>query len=285
MTGNERKAFTLIELLVVIAIIALLLSIILPALKSAKRFATAAVCLANENQLGTSYYLYAGDNDSLIPDGDTSDQTGINAGFETYGSVRVHCWVGKPMDINKNASNDSLEDKIRGFEAGSLWPYVRAPKVYHCPGDDRFTKTDPTVGMLGYRTYSIGSPLSQRPSNNPGEGAVKIRKMSEFVNPSGKIIFLEEAEREKGVNDRTWNMHLTNEYWVDPFAIIHNDSSTFVFADGHADRHKWLQKTTRWMAEEGVKGVAADALDPPGTFDDWNWFKKVYIPGRKPAGI
>ncbi|MCE5185838.1 MAG: prepilin-type N-terminal cleavage/methylation domain-containing protein [Planctomycetaceae bacterium] len=281
---KKPAAFTLIELLVVIAIIALLLSIIIPSLKNAKRYAAAAVCLANEAQLGKAYMLYAEDNDSQLADGDTSDQIGAMAGFETYGTVKVHCWVGQPMNAARAVSNISLADKIRGFEIGSLWPYIMAPKAYHCPADNRSNTIDSTVGMLGYRTYSIGKPLSRRPSSNPGENDVEIHKFSEFVNPSGKIIFLEEAEKERGWNHRTWNMNLVSPTWTDPFAIFHNDSSTFVFADGHADRHKWLEQQTRDMAEAGVKGWSAK--DPKtGTTYDWDWFKKVYIPGRKPSTI
>jgi prepilin-type N-terminal cleavage/methylation domain-containing protein/prepilin-type processing-associated H-X9-DG protein len=285
---NKRSAFTLIELLVVIAIIALLLSIIIPSLKNAKRFAAAAVCLSNEAQLIKAYILYAGDNDSLIADGDTSDQTGVNAGYENYTrdgrTVRVHCWVGRPMNDARAASNTSVEDKIRGFEAGCLWPYIEAPKAYHCPADNRFLTTT-NVGMLGYRTYSLGKPLSKRPSGNPGEMAVEISRISQFVNPSDKIVFLEEGERVQGWNHRTWNMNLLEPIWVDPFAIFHNDSSTFAYADGHADRHKWVQKTTKLMAAEGAKGWRADLHDAPGTYEDYNWFKSSYIPGRKPGSI
>lgn len=294
MHAHKRRAFTLIELLVVIAIIALLMAVIVPALRKAKELAAAAVCLANQSQLGKAYMLYCGDNDSCIPDGDTSDRTGTEAGYETYNrsalgessEYRVHCWVGRPMDENRLPSNDSLADKVRGFQAGSLWSYLEAPKVYHCPADNRSNTIDPSVGMLGYRSYSIGKVLSKRFDGTiTAEVRCEISKLSQFVSPGNKIVFLEEAEREYGWNHRTWNMDLESPRWGDPFAIFHNDSSTFVFADGHADRHKWLQKTTKWMAEEGVKDVDADELDPPGTYMDYNWFKKVYIPGRRPPGI
>ena len=49
---NKRKAFTLIELLVVIAIIALLMAILMPALRSAKNQARAVICKSNLNQWG-----------------------------------------------------------------------------------------------------------------------------------------------------------------------------------------------------------------------------------------
>lgn len=285
---RKRPAFTLIELLVVIAIIALLMSVIVPSLKNAKRYAASAACLANQSQLAKSYFLYAEDHQALIPDGDTSDRLGTDAGYERYtrpeGSVRVHCWVGQPMDESGAFSNKSLDDKIRGYKVGSLWPYIEAPKAYNCPADKRFTETNSAGEMLGYRSYSIGKPLSKRHPGNPGEVDCEISKTSQFVTPSSKIIFLEEAERERGWNHRTWNMDLVNPNWTDPFSINHNDSSTFSFADGHADRHKWLEQQTRDMAEAGEKNWSA--IDPrTKTYEDWLWMKKAYMPGRKPASV
>jgi prepilin-type N-terminal cleavage/methylation domain-containing protein len=53
-----RKAFTLIELLVVVAIIALLLAIIMPALKKAKAYSLKAICKSNNHQLGITFGNY-----------------------------------------------------------------------------------------------------------------------------------------------------------------------------------------------------------------------------------
>ena len=63
----RARAFTLIELLVVIAIIALLVSILLPSLKSAKDLARSASCLSNLRTLGLAMHTYIGESMEEIP--------------------------------------------------------------------------------------------------------------------------------------------------------------------------------------------------------------------------
>jgi len=64
---DRRNAFTLIEVLVVIAIIALLMSILMPALSRAKDQARAAICLSNLHQWGVVCGMYTGDNKNQMP--------------------------------------------------------------------------------------------------------------------------------------------------------------------------------------------------------------------------
>jgi len=64
---DRKRGFTLIELLVVIAIIALLLSILLPALRTVREQGRRAVCGQNEKNTGLGLFLYADDYDGKLP--------------------------------------------------------------------------------------------------------------------------------------------------------------------------------------------------------------------------
>ncbi len=75
------RGFTLIELLVVIALIAILASLLLPALSRAKEKAKAAVCLNNLKQWGLATQLFALDNNDLLPKDGTPNGTSLNDGW------------------------------------------------------------------------------------------------------------------------------------------------------------------------------------------------------------
>jgi len=105
---RNKKAFTLIELLVVIAIIALLLSILMPALTKVKKQAQAAVCLANIKQWGSIFTMYAQDN---------------NESF-----VQI---IGRPEDPDSKLSSEDA------YWCAATLPYYQNADLRFCPSAKR----------------------------------------------------------------------------------------------------------------------------------------------------
>ena len=81
---RRKNAFTLIELLVVVSIIALLVSIMMPALAAAREQGQRAVCLTHIRGMSVAWILYADDNDDHIISANTRDIMIVTGGTPTH---------------------------------------------------------------------------------------------------------------------------------------------------------------------------------------------------------
>ena len=242
---NKKRGFTLIELLVVIAIIALLLSILMPSLQTVKKIAQGVVCSTNAKALSMGATLFAQANNDLIPNSVPSNIDDTNRQ-----SITKKGWVTRPHNLGKITispmSDATPDDRIRGVEGGTLYPYIGDPKVYHCPGDRRFKDT-----YKNYLSYSIPSCI--RPDSPDRKHYVN--KLGQITLPSTKYIFLEESDPREyyrgpwsfGTKEQV-DSSGNDDGWWDGLAIWHNNASVFGFADGHTESHKWRDDYTRTRA-------------------------------------
>lgn len=227
--GQGDRAFTLIELLVVIAIISLLVSILIPALNSAKEITKQVVCTTNVRQLVVGINMYASDfQGALVPD-----------------------WAAPPSpDPRKGAWNYWKQQQA--WDLMVSWrefiePYTASERMHACPSSnpeikhrtqkaDRYPRgyhANGSHGLGGVQGPMASWELLQRYGQQP-------RSFDDIHQPLETMLIHEGmGEGTSGLVNHSLNIDPADSYQMGClrrcFYIHPTGNVSFGFADGHAE--------------------------------------------------
>ena len=152
------RGFTLIELLVVIAIIAILASLLLPALTKAKEQGNRARCISNMKQILLSTQMYVNDSNDYMPYTSWSSGT-----------------FGQPNWCYTRVQGNNPDHTV---EKGQLWTYHNTRQLYFCPLDQTNTVFFRQREMK-VSSYMMNGAVSRYSDNGP-RGRFTTYKQSDF---------------------------------------------------------------------------------------------------------
>ena len=210
------NAFTLIELLVVVAIIAILASLLLPVLSTAKEMGRKAKCTGNERQIILAVNMYILDNEGYFP----------YPGWSS-GTTRIPNWA-YTRHPNSTGNGNRWDDRV---QESQLWQYHTSPDLLWCPSHITntlvFSRVETKVG-----SYVMNGAVTDY-GTTPAGVAWQSFKASLFEPDD--IIFWEADEN----NPAEWD-NLTSSP-REGITRRHKDGSVMAAVGGHVETISYLE--------------------------------------------
>ena len=241
---GQRRGFTLIELLVVIAIIALLVGMLLPALKGARDSSRSLICTNNLRSLAIITQQFADENDGKLPR--SSHSAGYNA-------------LPWAATLYEPITGRAFEGTSYSWDDAGWWEATNTH--YRCPHDRRESPiAQPGLPFsmpalsYGFNVYFELTPGEIDPSRGSHSTRPIWAKLSSIPRPSSTVLMGE-------LVDSASRDHIMAHFWrtlsVDPESEVavqrHGDAgSGYAWLDGHASTDAFSEtydpsnQTDRW---------------------------------------